>query len=112
MADILHSESSRPVEAPSLAQTAAVPPDSASSPSPPRTQSELGPIDEEIVEEWRWIMEARQRGDFDSYRGQHVAVYRQKIWGSSYDPELLREYIALKYQIDPERLVVVYIDRW
>ncbi|HEY7312324.1 MAG TPA: hypothetical protein VH643_23370 [Gemmataceae bacterium] len=70
------------------------------------------PIPEEIVEDWRWIMKGREEGVFDSYAGKHVAVYQQKIWGSSLDAELLREYVALKHQIDPERLVIVYIDRW
>ena len=70
------------------------------------------PIPEEILEEWRWIMNGRDEGVFDEHRGKHVADYQQKIWGSSYDPDLLREYLALKHQIDPERFVIVYIDRW
>jgi hypothetical protein len=69
------------------------------------------PIPEEILEEWRWIMKGRDEGVFDEYAGKHVAVYQQKIWGSSYDPDLLREYLALKHQMDPERFVIVYIDR-
>lgn len=89
---------------------------SASEGSPPRTPPENDaappPIPEEIVEEWRWIMKGRDEGVFDDYAGKHVAVYQQKIWGGSYDPELLREYLALKHQIDPERFVIVYIDRW
>jgi hypothetical protein len=70
------------------------------------------PIPEEIVEEWRWILKGREEGFFDEYPGKHVAVYQQKIWGSSYDPELLREYLALKHHIDPARFIMVYIDRW
>lgn len=112
MADMLQPETTPALTIPPLAETATVPPNAASSTSEPRSHSELGEIDEQIVNEWRWIMDARARGDFDDYPGKHVAVYQQKIWGSSYDPELLREFIALKHQIDPERLVVVYIDRW
>lgn len=70
------------------------------------------PIPEEILEEWRWIMKGREEGVFDEYAGKHVAVYQQKIWGSSYDPDLLREYLALKHRMDPECFVIVYIDRW
>lgn len=70
------------------------------------------PIPEEILDEWRWIFQAREEGLFDQYPGEHVAVYQQKIWGSSLDAKLLREHVALKYQIDPKRLVIVYIDRW
>jgi hypothetical protein len=81
-------------------------------PPPPGNDAASPPIPEEILEEWRWIMKGRDEGVFDEYPGKHVAVYQQKIWGSSYDPELLREYLALKHQMDPERFVIVYIDRW
>lgn len=79
----------------------------------PRENEEASPpIPEEILKEWRWIFKAREEGLFDRYAGEHVAVYNQRIWGSSLDAKLLREYVALKYQIDPERLVIVYNDRW
>jgi hypothetical protein len=68
------------------------------------------PIPEEILDAWRWIFKGREEGLFDQYAGEHVAVYKQKIWGSSLDSRLLREYVALKFQIDPEQLVIVYID--
>lgn len=87
-------------------------PGASAPPSPANGQSQLGEIPEDILNEWRWIFQGRDEGVFDEYRGKHVAVYQQKIWGSSYDPELLREYLALKYQIDPESFVIVYIDRW
>lgn len=90
-------------------------PRASTAPSPSSSandQSEWGEIPEEILEEWRWIMKGREEGAFDQYAGKHVAVYQQKIWGSSYDPDLLREHLALKHQIDPERFVIVYIDRW
>ncbi len=79
--------------------------------APTKTQSELGDIPEETLNEWRWIVKGREEGVFDEYAGKHVAVYQQKIWGSSYDPELLREYLALKHQINPGKFIVVYIDR-
>ncbi len=81
--------------------------------TPPQPSDTLTPpIPEELLEEWRWIMKGRDEGVFDEYAGKHVAVYQQKIWGSSYDPDLLREYLALKHQMDAERFVIVYIDRW
>jgi hypothetical protein len=82
------------------------------SPTPANTHSEWGDMPEETLNEWRWIMKGREEGVFDEYAGKHVAVYQQKVWGSSFDPDLLREYLALKHQIDPEKFVMVYIDRW
>jgi hypothetical protein len=68
------------------------------------------PIPEEILDSWRWIYQGREEGLFDQYAGKHIAVFDHKVWGSSFDPELLREYVALKYQLDPDRLVIAYID--
>jgi hypothetical protein len=70
------------------------------------------PIPEEILDSWRWIYQGREEGLFDQYAGKHIAVFDRKVWGSSFDPDLLREYVALKYQLDPDRLVIAYIDRW
>lgn len=69
------------------------------------------PIPEEILDAWRWIFQGREEGLFDQYAGKHIAVFDRKVWGSSYDPELLREYVALKHHLDPDRLVIAYIDR-
>lgn len=68
------------------------------------------PIPEEILDSWRWIHEDAEEGLFAQYAGKHIAVFERKVWGSSYDPDLLREYVALKYQLDPDRLVIAYID--
>jgi hypothetical protein len=87
-------------------------PTAPSASAPANTQSEWGPIPEEILNDWRWIFDARERGDFDPYRGQHVAVMNGKILGSGYDPQLLRELLALKYHLDPERIVTVFVGNW
>ena len=110
MSDTTHPESPPRTEVPLVSEqrptiSNAAPPSSATA------QSDLGEFPEDILNEWRWIMAARDRDDFEPYRGQHVAVYQQKIWGRSLDAELLREHLALKYHIDPEKLVIVYIDR-
>ena len=109
MSDTTHPDVPSP-EVP--AAPAQIPDTPAAPPAPANAQSEWGEIPEEILNEWRWIFRGREEGVFDAYAGKHVAVYQQKIWGSSYDPDLLREYLALKHQIDPEKLVIVYIDRW
>jgi hypothetical protein len=82
-------------------------------PSSVQTEEVMNPpIPEEILDSWRWIYKGREEGLFDQYAGKHIAVFDQKVWGSSYDPELLREYVALKHQLDPNRLVIAYIDPW
>lgn len=80
-------------------------------PSPVQAEEAMNPpIPEEILDSWRWIFQGREEGSFDQYAGKHIAVFDRKVWGSSFDPELLREYVALKYQLDPDRLVIAYID--
>jgi hypothetical protein len=69
------------------------------------------PISEEALDEWRWIMQERQKGTFDAYEGMHVAVYQQKILEASWDPILLRKYVALRDGIPAERIVLTYIER-
>jgi hypothetical protein len=93
------------------AQPVASPP--ADVPLPSDSEQALGPpVPEEILDEWRWIFQGREEGRFAEYAGQHIAVCGQKVWGSSRDPDLLLEYVALKYQLDPKRVVIAYIDRW
>jgi hypothetical protein len=65
---------------------------------------------EEIVDEWRWIREERPKGTFDEYAGKHVAVYKKKILGASWDPYLLGEYIQLRDGIPAGAIVFVYIE--
>jgi hypothetical protein len=92
-------------------QPVASPP--AEGPPPSDPQHTLDPpVPEEIIDEWRWIFKGRDEGRFAEYAGQHIAVYGQKVLASGRDPDLLREEVARAHQIDPERLVVAYIDRW
>jgi hypothetical protein len=69
-----------------------------------------GPLPEEILDEWRWIHKGQAEGLFNAYAGKHIAVFQQKVWESSWDPELLLKYVALKYNLDPERVVVAYVN--
>jgi hypothetical protein len=68
------------------------------------------PNPDELLNEWRWIYQQRETEAFRKYRGRHVAVCGQKVWGSSTDPTLLLEHVALKYGLDPRKVVVAYID--
>lgn len=90
------------------------PPAATSGPLPAAPAEEAAPesVPEEILDEWRWIFKGRSEGLFDAYAGQHIAVCGQKVLASGRDPDLLREEVARAHHIDPERLVVAYIDRW
>jgi hypothetical protein len=84
---------------------------SGNTPSPVRAEETMNPpVPEEILDSLRWIYEDAKEGEFAEYAGKHIAIHDRKVWGSSYDPDLLREYGALKYKLDPDRLVITYID--
>jgi hypothetical protein len=89
-------------------------PDPPQAAQPPGTISDQppdrGPPSEETLDEWRWIYKVGAEGALAEYSGKHIAVFQQKVWESGRDPELLRKYVALKYGLDPERVVVAYID--
>jgi hypothetical protein len=87
---------------PPLSPTPAVPP------LPPR--EDWGPLPEDVLDEWRWINQGIEEGWFEEFKGKHVAVCDKKVLASSWDPILLRDYVALKYQLNPDRVVIAYID--
>jgi hypothetical protein len=92
----------------------ALPSDSPRAVQPPASipdqSPDWGPPSEEVLDEWRWIYKAGEEGALAQYGGQYVAVFGQKVWESGQDPELLLKYVALKYGLDPERVVVAYVD--
>lgn len=112
MPDMTRPGSPPQAEAPGASEPAPLASTAPPSPIPANGQSEWGEVPEEILNDWRWIFAARERGDFDPYRGQHVAVMDGKILGSGYDPQLLRELLALKHNLDPKRIVTVYVGNW
>src|SRR5437660_7992961 len=65
---------------------------------------------EQQLDDWRWIFQARSDGSFEPYAGKHVAVLGKKVLGSGLDAELLREHVALTHQVEPNRLVIAYVD--
>jgi hypothetical protein len=73
---------------------------------------EPDPVEEEALEEWVWVLQERAKGRFDEYAGQHVAVVNKTVLGSSLDPNLLRQYLAEKHNIDPRRIVIFSVYDW
>ncbi len=69
-------------------------------------------VEQEVLEEMSWAILERGEGRFDEYAGKHVAIVNKQVLGSSRDPDLLRQYVAEKHNIDPRRIVIIYIDRW
>jgi hypothetical protein len=72
-------------------------------PSEPRP---LPPLDEEMIDNWRWIVEEGAKGRFYEYDGKYVAIMNKTIYGSGRDPELLEKYVVEKYGLDPKRLII------
>jgi hypothetical protein len=101
-------------QVPPAEQAVEVPPPPPTAHAPPAGPvPEPFPIPEEVLDDWRWAWEMRQKTDlFEPYRGQHVAVVGKKILGASRDTQLLEQVLVEKHQLDPQRIVWVYIDPW
>jgi hypothetical protein len=69
-------------------------------------------IDPALLDDWWWMAQERAQGRFDEYRGQHIAVLGRKVVGADRNPMRLRSAMAAALNVDPERLVIAYIDRW
>jgi len=79
-------------------------------PAKPPAPAQEAPIPEAVLDDWRWVNQERGTGRFDEHAGKHVAVLGREVLGSSWDPILLRQYLAEKHGLDPERLVIFYVD--
>jgi hypothetical protein len=87
------------------------PPQAAQSPvALPDQPPDWGPPSDDTLDEWRWIYKVGPQGALMQYAGKHIAVFQQKVWESSWDPELLLKYVVLKYGLDPQKVVIAYVD--
>ena len=68
------------------------------------------PFQEEIIDDWRWIYEHRDKKTFNEYVGKWVAIVDKKIYASCRDPEFLEQYVVEKYNLNPERVVIWLVD--
>ncbi len=97
---------------PSPANDVATSPPSNESPAGAVCEETASALPEDVLEDWRFVSQGREAGAFDQYAGLHLAVFGQKVLESGPDPVRLRTEVAQKHQLDPDRLVIAYIDRW
>jgi hypothetical protein len=64
----------------------------------------------EVTADWKWTREQYNAGAFDDVPGQYVAVAHKERLGSGPFPDVLKDEVAAKTGLPPERLVIFYID--
>jgi hypothetical protein len=62
------------------------------------------------VADWNWAHQQHEAGRLDEFRGEFVAVLQGRVIGHGSDPADLRQRLAGKHAVDPERLVVLYVE--
>lgn len=63
------------------------------------------------LEDLRWIHEQYNRGAFDEYTGQWIAVVRKTLLGHDENLIRLREVVSATHGIPGSRIVTTFIDR-
>ena len=63
-----------------------------------------------VLADWKWAFTQRESGGFAQYSGRYVAVLKQKDLADGDDPSQLRAHVATTHHVDPERIVVVFVD--
>lgn len=92
------------------------PPDTAPRPDPPeRWPGEiLLDLDAESragLEDVRWMHEQYNKGAFDEYSGEWIAVVRKTLLGHDESLARLREVVSATHGVPIKRIVTTYIDR-
>jgi hypothetical protein len=64
----------------------------------------------EILADWQWLFSEVATKQFDPYRGHFVAVFEKKILGGGDDEPQLRQAIAAQHNLDPDRLVIMFVE--
>ena len=64
----------------------------------------------EVLADWRWLFVEVAAGHLEEYRGHFVAVCDQRIIGSGDDEPSLRQKVAVAHQIDPDRVITMFLD--
>lgn len=63
-----------------------------------------------VLGDWRRAYELLEHGTLDLFRGRFVAVLNGELIGNGEDEGQLRSQCAKDKNIDPERVVVMYVD--
>ena len=64
----------------------------------------------DVLQDWNVALAALDRGEYDGYSGQFVAVLSGCVVGSGSSQATLRVDVAQRLRVRPERLVILYID--
>lgn len=76
----------------------------------PLTAEPKLPLADPVLADWRWVHVEAARGAFAAYQGSHIAVIGQQVVGHGTDQLTLRQETASRLGIDPDRVVVFYVD--
>lgn len=68
------------------------------------------PAWEEMLPDARWAQDRISTPAFDPYVGSHVFVYNEAVVGHGNDTIRLHIELARKYNVHPNRFVVIYVD--
>jgi hypothetical protein len=78
------------------------------------TVQELGTSGEKmepgVLQDWKAAYAALESGEVEQLRGQFVAVFDRQVIGHGPDQEILRAEMAQSKGVDPERIVIMYVD--
>jgi hypothetical protein len=69
---------------------------------------EVSPLHREVITELRWAYEQCERGAFDAYLGQYLAIVNKTVQAVG-DPDTARDEAARKAGVAPERVAMFYV---
>ena len=85
-------------------------------PVPPRKldpNTDKLPLDAEgwaYLADLKWVDEQYNRGAWDQYMGNYIAVARKQLIAYGPDPLALRERAAKESGLDPDRISITYVE--
>jgi hypothetical protein len=80
-------------------------------PGEPETTLDLSIEGQEALADVAWMRNEYNKGTFDAYRGEYVAIHRKTIVGHHASLLQLREQVAQETGIPAGRLVTTFISR-